>query len=161
MKQQETNPDSLIENYLPADYYDSFSKELHNKNAISTDEFVDIAFNQLPSWIIRLLKVRNSIVKPFGLNTNRRITDMKCERNQHEIIFGMSDKHLTFYVSLWCKVSEANSQTLRITTIVKYHNRLGKLFFFVIRPFHKVIIRSLLERVGKRYKLISLEREAS
>lgn len=63
MKQQETNPDSLIENYLPADYYDSFSKELHNKNAISTDEFVDIAFNQLPSWIIRLLKVRNSIVK--------------------------------------------------------------------------------------------------
>ena len=52
MKQQETNPDSLIENYLPADYYDSFSKELHNKNAISTDEFADIAFNQLPSWII-------------------------------------------------------------------------------------------------------------
>ena len=126
-----------------------------------TDEFADIAFNQLPSWIIRLLKVRNSIVKPFGLNTNRRITDMECERNQHEIIFGMSDKHLTFYVSLWCKVSEANSQTLRITTIVKYHNRLGKLYFFVVRPFHKVIIRSLLERVEKRYKLISLEREAS
>lgn len=47
MKQQETNPDSLIENYLPADYYDSFSKELHNKNAISTDEFADIAFNPL------------------------------------------------------------------------------------------------------------------
>ena len=149
MKQQETNPDSLIENYLPADYYDSFSKELHNKNAISTDEFADIVFNQLPSWIIRLLKVRNCIVKPFGLNTNRRITDMECERNQHEIIFGMSDKHLTFYVSLWCKVSEAN------------HNRLGKLYFFVVRPFHKVIIRSLLERVEKRYKLISLEREAS
>lgn len=73
----------------------------------------------------------------------------------------MSDKHLTFYVSLWCKVSEANSQTLRITTIVKYHNRLGKLYFFVVRPFHKVIIRSLLERVEKRYKLISLEKEVS
>lgn len=48
MKQQETNPDSLIENYLPADYYDSFSKELHNKNAISTDEFVDIALTNYP-----------------------------------------------------------------------------------------------------------------
>jgi len=54
MKQPKTNPDSLIENYLPADYYDSFSKESHNKNVISIDEFADIAFNQLPSWIILL-----------------------------------------------------------------------------------------------------------
>ena len=103
MKQPKTNPDSLIENYLPADYYDSFSKESHNKNVISIDEFADIAFNQLPSWIILLLIVRNSLVKPFGLDTNRRVTDIKCEKSQHEIIFGMSDKHLTFYVSLWCK----------------------------------------------------------
>ena len=103
MKQPKTNPDSLIENYLPADYYDSFSKESHNKNVISIDEFTDIAFNQLPSWIILLLIVRNSLIKPFGLDTNRRVTDIKCEKSQHEIIFGMSDKHLTFYVSLWCK----------------------------------------------------------
>ena len=103
MKQPKTNPDSLIENYLPADYYDSFSKESHNKNVISIDEFADIAFNQLPSWIILLLIVRNSLIKPFGLDTNRRVTDIKCEKSQHEIIFGMSDKHLTFYVSLWCK----------------------------------------------------------
>lgn len=103
MKQPKTNPDSLIENYLPADYYDSFSKESHNKNVISIDEFADIAFNQLPFWIILLLIVRNSLIKPFGLDTNRRVTDIKCEKSQHEIIFGMSDKHLTFYVSLWCK----------------------------------------------------------
>ena len=103
MKQPKTNPDSLIENYLPADYYDSFSKESHNKNVISIDEFADIAFNQLPSSIILLLIVRNSLIKPFGLDTNRRVTDIKCEKSQHEIIFGMSDTHLTFYVSLWCK----------------------------------------------------------
>ena len=103
MKQPKTNPDSLIENYLPADYYDSFSKESHNTNVISIDEFADIDFNQLPSSIILLLIVRNSLIKPFGLDTNRRVTDIKCEKSQHEIIFGMSDKHLTFYVSLWCK----------------------------------------------------------
>lgn len=103
MKQPKTNPDSLIENYLPADYYDSFSKESHNKNVISIDKFADIAFNQLPSSIILLLIVRNSLIKPFGLDTNRRVTDMECEKSQHKIVFGMSDKHLTFYVSLWCK----------------------------------------------------------
>lgn len=104
MKQPKTNPDSLIENYLPADYYATlFQKSRITKNVISIDEFADIAFNQLPSWIILLLIVRNSLIKPFGLDTNRRVTDIKCEKSQHEIIFGMSDKHLTFYVSLWCK----------------------------------------------------------
>lgn len=104
MKQPKTNPDSLIENYLPADYYATLLKKSRiTKNVISIDEFADIAFNQLPSWIILLLIVRNSLVKPFGLDTNRRVTDIKCEKSQHEIIFGMSDKHLTFYVSLWCK----------------------------------------------------------
>ena len=96
MKQPKTNPDSLIENYVPADYYESFSKESHNKNVISIDEFADIAFNQLPSSIILLLIVRNSLIKPFGLDTNRRVTDMECEKSQHKIVFGMSDKHLTF-----------------------------------------------------------------
>lgn len=75
-----TNPDSLIENYLPADYYATLFKESHNKNVISIDEFADIAFNQLPSWIILLLIVRNSLIKPFGLDTNRRVTDIKCEK---------------------------------------------------------------------------------
>lgn len=104
MKQPKTNQDSLIENYLPADYYATLLKKSRiTKNVISIDEFADIAFNQLPSWIILLLIVRNSLVKPFGLDTNRRVTDIKCEKSQHEIIFGMSDKHLTFYVSLWCK----------------------------------------------------------
>ena len=48
MKQPKTNPDSLIENYLPADYFDSFSKESHNKNVISIDEFADIALTNFP-----------------------------------------------------------------------------------------------------------------
>ena len=104
MKQPKTNPDSLIENYLPADYYATlFQRSRITRTSSPFDEFADIAFNQLPSWIILLLIVRNSLIKPFGLDTNRRVTDIKCEKSQHEIIFGMSDKHLTFYVSLWCK----------------------------------------------------------
>ena len=43
-------------------------------------------------------------------------------------------------------------QTFTITTVVKFNNRLGRLYFFFIRPFHKVIIRSMLKRVAKRLK---------
>ena len=35
---------------------------------------------------------------------------------------------------------------------VKFNNRLGRLYFFFIRPFHKTIMRSILNRVAKQMK---------
>ena len=81
MKEQNIPQDSLIAGYLPADYCDSFSRNVVSEKAITSDEFFDMAF-----------------------------------------------------------------------TVVKFNNRLGRLYFFFIRPFHKVIIRSMLKRVAKRLK---------
>lgn len=145
----EIDSNSLLSNYLPADYCDSFSKTMQNAKEISPEMFMDMAFNQHPSWIVYLLKLRNVLVKPFGLETDKRFSGMVSDKNKNEIIFGMKDKHLTFYVSLWCGKKEQNIQDLKITTIVKYHNSLGKVYFFIIRPFHKILIRYILNRTVK------------
>lgn len=142
---------SLINNYLPADYSDSFSKEVIVKESITPDAFFDMAFNQFPSWINWLLKLRNALVKPLGLDTKSRFSDSVCERNANEIIWGMRDKHLNFHVSMWCGEFHDNKQELCITTVVKYNNTLGRLYFFVIRFFHGIIIRSLLNNVKRNF----------
>ena len=123
MKEQNIPQDSLIAGYLPADYCDSFSRNVVSEKAITSDEFFDMAFNHSPAWV-----------------------------NAQEIVFGMPDKHLTFHAALWCGEKESGGQTFTITTVVKFNNRLGRLYFFFIRPFHKVIIRSMLKRVAKRLK---------
>ena len=107
MKQPKTNPDSLIENYLPADYCDSFSRNAVSEKAITSDEFFDMAFNHSPAWVNGLMKLRNTIVKPLGLEVGMRFADTICEQNAQEIVFGMPDKHLTFHASLWCGRSPA------------------------------------------------------
>lgn len=140
----------LIENYLPADYLDSFSKEIETKENITPDVFFDMAFNQFPTWIDWLLKLRNTIVKPLGLDTTSRFSDSVCERNANEIIWGMPDKHLNFHVSMWCGEHRDGKQELRITTVVKYNNWFGRLYFFAVRPFHRIIIRSLLNSVENK-----------
>lgn len=140
---------SLIDNYLPADYIDSFSKEVETKESITPDAFFDMAFNQFPAWIDWLLKLRNAIVKPLGLDTTSRFSDSICERNDNEIIWGMPDKHLNFHVSMWCGEYRDGKQELRITTVVKYNNWLGRAYFFVIRPFHRLIIKSILKRLER------------
>lgn len=142
----------LIDKYLPADYLDSFSKEVVTQENITPDAFLDMAFNRFPVWIDWLLKLRNKFVKPLGLDTTSRFSDSVCERSMNEIIWGMPDKHLNFHVSMWCGEYEDGKQELQITTVVKYNNLFGKLYFFVIKPFHGIIIPSILNGIDKRLK---------
>lgn len=147
MKNIPTN--SLIANYLPADYADSYSIEVRNKQQITPEEFRNLAFSQLPKWIDWLMKLRNTIVKPLGLDTGSKFTDMVCASSSNEEIFGMPDKHLDFHVSMWCGEYKDGKQELRITTVVKYNNWFGRVYFFVIRLFHGIIIKSILNNIDK------------
>lgn len=140
---------SLIKNYLPADYIDSFSQVIRTRQAIKPEEFRDLAFNQLPGWMDRLMRLRNTLVKPLGLDTKRKFTDRICDSSLHEEIFGMPDKHLDFYVSLYCGEHNEEQQELRMITAVKYNNRLGRIYFFIIKPFHGIIVKSILNRISK------------
>lgn len=88
----------------------------------------------------------------MGLDTKSRFTNMVSDKNEHEEIFGMPDSHLDFHVSMWCSEYKDGKQELKITTIVKYNNRLGRMYFFFIRPFHIIIIYSLLKRIKNKYE---------
>ena len=63
-------------------------------------------------------------------------------------VLGMPDKHLDFHVSMWCGEYHEGKQELRITTVVKYNNWLGRAYFFIIRPFHGIIVKSILKHVA-------------
>lgn len=94
--------DSLIKNYFPVDYIDSFSKVMVTGQALTPEDFRNLAFSRFPKWIGWLMNFRNAIAKPLGLDTATRFTDMVLDKNLHEEILGMPDKHLDFHVSMWC-----------------------------------------------------------
>lgn len=134
----------MIAKYLPVDYIDSYSVDLCGKQPITAGEFFDSALNHLPLWVNWLMKLRNILVKPLGLDTGGSFSDTVIDRNEGEVIFGMPDKHLTFHASIWCGQHQNDRQEIGITTVVKYNNTIGRIYFFVIRPFHGMIIRSIL-----------------
>lgn len=149
MDKKEVYCGDLIRSYLPADYLDSFTQIIQVKTAITPEIFFNMAFCQFPKWINWLLKLRNLLVKPFGIDTNKHFTDMICEKIDNEIIVGMPDSHLTFHASLWCGNVERNHQKIGITTVVKYNNFIGRVYFFLIKPFHHLIMRFILKRIQK------------
>lgn len=161
--------DSLIYKYLPMDYSDAFECSFTTTKEVKPDD-VQIAFwSAKPLWINWLFKLRNFLVKPFKLDANedKQVNNLKetimtgkthgnvsiPAKSENETILRMDDKHLTFYVSVRVKETKGNNKSVIASTLVHYHNALGKCYFSAICPFHKIIVRNMLMYVIKKYWL--------
>lgn len=137
---------SIILNGFPkVDYFDVYS--IRKETGRSAEE-ISKELMKMPNWVIALMKLRNSIVKVFGLKTDKEQNDQNSfftliENCENEIVMGEVDKHLDFRASI---MKEASENTISLITVVHYNNALGKVYFFFVKPFHKVIMKTLLKR---------------
>ncbi|WP_345324099.1 DUF2867 domain-containing protein [Candidatus Villigracilis proximus] len=84
-----------------------------------------------------------TVLKDFKGEIGQRVCLFKVfDGNENEIILGEDDKHLNFRVSL---LLDKKENQLHISTIVKIHNWLGKLYFLPVKPFHKLIVPSMMK----------------
>lgn len=138
--------DRLIRKYLPANYKDCFGDKITEEPYISVNELFNLMFSQYPKWVMMLYRIRNWIVKPFGVKINRSFADIIIEQNDNEIIIGSENKHLTFHVSVFCSDVEDKTQEVSITTLVKYENFFGRIYFAAIWLFHRIIVSNQFKR---------------
>ena len=139
----------LIDKYLPSDYYDSVSKRIKPTESLSPDNIFEEMFCNFPKPVDWLFKLRNAIVKPFGLQGGRGFRKLISERNDEEIILSKNDKHLCFRVGIYCSQPIDGWQEASVTTAVKYNNLLGRIYFIGIWAFHKLLVKGLFRRAIK------------
>lgn len=132
------------------DYIDTYCKTVLSANKLNPKDIMVSFFTSLPWWINCLLKLRDIIVKPFRLREGSfdgHIQKAIRLENDNEAIYEMADSHLNFSVSLRCYERGTNTQEVCMTTSVTFNNRVGKIYFTIIKPFHKVIVKYQLKRV--------------
>lgn len=154
--------------YKTYDFVDSYQSKLNDAgNAITTVDIGRAFFSGGPEWIGKLFALRNKIVGLFGLKTpgetenrDEQLANFKCEkgerlglfqvfdRTENEVILGEDDKHLNFRISLYLsEIRDGDStRNLTISTTVVFHNWWGRLYFMPVRPFHKLIVPSMLKQ---------------
>ena len=141
------------------DYKDEFSVNIENNNLSIQEVYIKL-FSSAPKGVEFLMKLRNKIVGVFGLKT-----EMKRNKNpnfkvgdkvgifkiygisENEIIAGEDDKHLDFRVSVLRKVLDET--TITVLTTVQYNNWFGKLYFIIVKPFHKIVVKSMIKNASK------------
>lgn len=139
----------LVQKYLPADYADCFHKDIQNKKTILVDDLFRLVFMEYPKCIMTLMKIRDILVKPLGLKSGISFDKLIMERNNEEIILGKEDNHLSFVVSVYSSNHKECHQLLSISTVVKYNNFIGRMYFAAIWIFHKMVVGYLFRRAVK------------
>ena len=149
------------------DYIDSYQGVFVSfKREMNSVEITKIFFNSISQWANNLFKIRNKVVSIFGLKTPEKTTksmdDFTFEENEkkglfrvyskteNEIVLGEDDKHLNFRVSILKEPFENDKQKLTISTTVTFNNWFGKFYFLPVKPFHKLIVISMLKKTIKQ-----------
>lgn len=147
------------------DYIDSYEYVITDKNnKIGISDLAKVFDESGPQWFEYLFVLRNKIVSLFGLKTsaspignndnNGSEPGVKAGifkvfgKTETEMVLGEDDKHLDVRIVLLLKRSRQNEEEKEITvaTVVKLHNRLGRCYFFFIKPFHQTVIPFILKR---------------
>lgn len=107
-----------------------------------------LAFATPPGWISALMDIRNGIMGRLGYKTARLRSGFPVLRSApDEVLMGLDDGHLDFRAVVRVDAVAAGSR-ITLTTLVRRHNRLGRIYLAVIMPFHKLIVRSMLARLA-------------
>jgi hypothetical protein len=136
------SPDSTIHRgFGKVHFSDTYQIEVHTDN--NADQILR-ELMRLPRWAGWLLALRNAIVGVFGLKVGRpQATFPVMWQTESEVVTGLCDRHLDFRVSI---LKEPCEGIVSFTTIVRFNNRWGRIYFAVIRPFHKLIVKTLMRR---------------
>ena len=117
---------SLTENYLPTDYSDVYALKTDTGKEIIPDDIMISFWTDFPCWINALFKLRNILVKFVGLK-------------------GAENDNVKDYLSIHVE-SKEEQKIISAITLVNFNNKLGRIYFFVIRPFHGAIVKNMLKR---------------
>lgn len=158
-------PESAIAKaYASMNLADAYSIELPVGASTNPELLARFIFAHLAPWIGRLMTVRDAIVAGFGLKTAKHLATLDMQSgvgrlgifkiystSPTEVVLGEDDKHLDFRLSVLCsgQSSPGAKRHLIMSTVVHCHNRLGRLYIFLIAPFHRLVVQSSLRSAAR------------
>lgn len=142
-----------------------------SKPGTSVQDAYEAVFGNAPSWVRGLMAVRGLLASAAGLKhvaahspltsgeahfsyqVGQRVglfTVQAIEPN--ELIVGDDDRHLNFRISILRSTIDG-AETVTISTAVQIHNMLGRVYMVAIKPFHRIIAKSMLQRAADSGRL--------
>ena len=137
----------LVKNQLDrVDFEDAFAVDVDPALPNDPQWWIDLVFANPPKPVVAMMWLRNLVMKPFGVKRSKEdAVFAPLDANEHEIVLGTNDKHLNFRASVIVEQRDGD-QTVTMTTVVKFNNKYGRLYFVPVKPMHKYVVLPMLLR---------------
>jgi hypothetical protein len=150
--------------YRTADLADAYAVTLPPGTAHDPQRLARFLFAQPSAPVAALMRLRDLLVSALGLKTAaslRAASSGTGDRigifrvyscNGNEVVMGEDDRHLDFRVSVLLQQpvgAPGAGTTLVVSSVVRCHNRLGRIYLFTITPFHRLIVPAMLRRAQR------------
>lgn len=151
------------------DYQDCFQASFLDRKSLATPTDTCKAFLlSVRELVQKLLNRRDKMASLFAFKKAKamemqKLTSFKYEtgeqlgvlkvfyRNNNEIILGANNRHFDFKISLLLEDAKPNGKrSLNFSAGVIFNNSLGRFYFLLIKPFHKLMARRLLKDIIKK-----------
>ncbi len=113
-------------------------------------------------WVVALLNLRNRVVPLLGIEAKKPPRKQRAElsfepgtkvgifqvfeHTNDKILMGEDDRHLNYRVLV--TIDEVNGARWGIfSTVVHYNNWRGRLYFTPVKPFHRLVVPSMLRNM--------------
>src|SRR5438445_284598 len=151
------------------DFRDSYRVPLSHPERGMADIFFAV-FGHTPRWMKAMLILRNAASRLAGLEAPTVAEIMKPEARaayrvgdkigpwpvffvgENEIIAGRDNKHMDFRLSV-LMVRSGEAADVVVTTVCSVHNLFGRIYLFLIVPFHRAGVQGLLARAVRDSRL--------
>jgi hypothetical protein len=146
------------------DYRDVFCADLHWAPQ-DAEEFFRRFRAASPKWARAMSRLRNLLVRPFHLHASARTARplelgsaplavggrlgpfVVIRITRKGVLVGDDDRHLRF--RFLCSLDDSGT-SVTLTTDVEYLNLFGRLYFAVVKPFHRLIVKRTLGGAAAR-----------
>lgn len=151
MVQPTINANALL---AGAQFIDAFSVTTDTP-ALTARQAAERMFGHSPRWVDMLISLRDLIVTPFGLKTAKSARHASVDKigifpvldeTPQQLLAGFDDSHLDFRVVIDV-TGIGSGHRVTATTVVLTHNWLGRTYLTIIKPFHRLVVRSMLRQV--------------
>jgi hypothetical protein len=147
--------------YANADFYDAFAIRLPAGASDDPEVLARAALERQAWWIRALTRLRDVVMATVAVKSSRAVGAAAAahgpvigffpvlSKSATELVVGADDWHLDFRVTIQHRDDAAHGREMVAGTVVRCHNRLGRIYLATIKPFHRVIVRTSLEQAAK------------
>ena len=146
-------PAPLPHDALPgADWADAWRVGVDQPFA-SAREAAEAIIENFPAWTGAMMALRQILVAPFGLKGRPGSGDRigifpVVSESRQQLVAGFNDRHLDFRIVVDLEEQAGKpEQAVTLTTVIKRHNLLGRIYLVAVMPFHRAIISTALRRI--------------